>query len=69
MNKHTPLESPQATTKSPKRRFAVIGAGAAGLCAAKYLLQSGFDDVTIFEMGSNVDGLCCYRNDNGRSAA
>lgn len=52
-----------------RRRFAVIGAGAAGLCAAKYLVQNGFDDVTVFEIGSKIGGLWCYRNDNQRSAA
>jgi len=51
------------------RRFAVIGAGAAGLCVAKYLVQSGFDDVTVFEIGTQIGGLWCYRNDNKRSAA
>ncbi len=52
-----------------RRRFAVIGAGAAGLSAAKYLLQNGFDDVTVFEIGSQIGGLWCYRNDSGRSSA
>ena len=50
------------------RRVAVIGAGAAGLCAAKHLLQAGLD-VTVFEMGSCIGGLWVYENDNGRSAA
>ncbi|MGC8469049.1 MAG: flavin-containing monooxygenase [Acetobacteraceae bacterium] len=50
------------------KRVAVIGAGAAGLCAAKYLLASGFD-VTVFEIGSQIGGMWCYRNDSGRSSA
>ncbi|MBW4093831.1 MAG: NAD(P)-binding domain-containing protein [Proteobacteria bacterium] len=50
------------------RRVAVIGAGACGLCAAKYLLEVGFD-VTVFEIGSQIGGMWCYRNDNGRSSA
>ena len=50
------------------RSFAVIGAGAAGLCAAKYLIQSGFDNVSIFELGTQIGGLWCYENDNGRSS-
>jgi hypothetical protein len=50
------------------RSFAVIGAGAAGLCAAKHLVQSGFEDVTIFELGTQIGGLWCYENDNGRSS-
>lgn len=51
------------------RRIAVIGAGAAGLCCAKYLVQDGFEDVTIFEIGTQVGGLWCYQNDNGLSSA
>ncbi|HIM25630.1 MAG TPA: hypothetical protein EYM29_08505 [Rhodospirillales bacterium] len=50
------------------KRIAVIGAGACGLCAAKYLTKAGFD-VTIFEIGSQIGGLWCFMNDNGRSAA
>ena len=33
------------------KRVAVIGAGACGICAAKYLLEVGFD-VTVFEIGT-----------------
>ncbi|HVB68723.1 MAG TPA: NAD(P)-binding domain-containing protein [Acetobacteraceae bacterium] len=51
-----------------ERRVAVIGAGACGLCAAKYLLEAGFD-VTVFEIGSQIGGMWCYQNDNGRSSA
>lgn len=50
------------------KRVAVIGAGACGLCAAKYLLAVGFE-VTVFEIGSQIGGMWCYRNDNGRSSA
>ncbi|MDE2580461.1 MAG: NAD(P)-binding domain-containing protein [Rhodospirillales bacterium] len=50
------------------RRVAVIGAGACGICAAKYLLEVGFD-VTVFEIGSQIGGMWCYQNDNGRSSA
>lgn len=52
---------------SNKKRIAVIGAGAAGICATKYLLDSGFD-VTVFEIGTQIGGLWCYRNDNERSS-
>lgn len=51
------------------RRIAVIGAGAAGLCSAKYLVQAGFEDVTLFEIGTQIGGLWCYQNDNGQSSA
>lgn len=50
------------------RRIAVIGAGAAGLCAARHLKEKGFD-VTIFELGSRIGGLWVYENDNGLSPA
>jgi len=50
-------------------RCAVVGAGPAGLCAAKYLLQMGAREVTIYEVGSKVGGLWCYDNDNGMSSA
>ena len=49
-------------------KIAVIGAGACGLCAAKYLTEAGFK-VTIFEIGTQIGGLWCFMNDNGRSSA
>jgi dimethylaniline monooxygenase (N-oxide forming) len=63
----TPASAPALDAKT--RRFAVIGAGAAGLCCAKYLIQAGFQDVTIFEIGSQIGGVWCYGNDNNRSSA
>ena len=50
------------------KRIAVIGAGACGICAAKYLLEVGFD-VTVYEIGNQIGGLWCFQNDNGRSPA
>ena len=50
------------------RKIAVIGAGAAGLCAAKHLLGKGMD-VVVFEIGSRIGGLWVYENDNGLSPA
>ncbi|MEA2911018.1 MAG: hypothetical protein QOJ15_3099 [Bradyrhizobium sp.] len=47
----------------------MIGAGAAGLCMAKHLIENGFKDVTVFEIGSQIGGLWCYQNDSRRSAA
>ena len=52
----------------PTKRFAVIGAGAAGLCAAKHLVESGIE-VVIYEIGTQIGGLWVYENDNGRSSA
>jgi len=48
--------------------FAVIGAGAGGLCAAKNLVKNGID-ATIFEVGSQIGGLWVYENDSGLSPA
>jgi dimethylaniline monooxygenase (N-oxide forming) len=58
----------QAVGAPLSRRVAVIGAGAAGLCSAKYLLQAGLQ-VEVFEIGTRVGGLWVYENDNGRSSA
>ena len=52
----------------PSSPIAIIGAGVAGLCAAKYLLQEGLE-VFVYEMGSQMGGMWCYLNDNGRSSA
>ena len=52
----------------PDNKIAVIGAGACGLCVAKYLTEAGFN-VTIFEIGTQIGGLWCFMNDNGRSSA
>jgi dimethylaniline monooxygenase (N-oxide forming) len=51
-----------------RRSVAVIGAGPAGLCAAKYMLAAGFD-VTVYEAGNHVGGLWVYENDSGLSSA
>lgn len=56
------------TTATAGRRVAVIGAGAAGLCSAKYLLARGVD-VVVFEIGSVIGGLWVYQNDNGLGPA
>ena len=58
---------PAAAARTPKR-IAVIGAGAAGLCAAKYLLARGAE-VVIHEIGSCIGGLWVYGNDNGLGPA
>ena len=63
------LDAPVAgPNRRGDKRVAVIGAGACGICAAKYLLEAGFD-VTVFEIGSQIGGMWCYLNDNGRSSA
>ncbi len=60
--------SPAGPNTQGDKRIAIIGAGACGLANAKYLLQAGFH-VTLFEIGSQIGGMWCYRNDNGRSSA
>lgn len=51
-----------------KKSVGIIGAGAAGLCAAKHMLEAGFD-VTLYEIGTRIGGMWVYENDNGRSSA
>lgn len=53
---------------TPVKKVAVVGAGAAGLCAAKTMLDAGFE-VTVFEIGSMIGGMWCYENDNQLSSA
>jgi dimethylaniline monooxygenase (N-oxide forming) len=53
---------------SGKKSIGIIGAGAAGVCGAKHMLEAGCD-VTVYEIGSNVGGMWVYNNDNGRSSA
>lgn len=47
--------------------IAVIGAGMAGLCAAKHSLQNDFD-VTVFEQAAQVGGTWVYTDDIGTDA-
>ena len=50
------------------RKIAVIGAGAAGLCAAKHMVAQGME-VVVYELGTRIGGLWVYENDNGLSGA
>ena len=50
------------------KHYAIIGAGAGGLAAAKYLGAKGIE-TTVFECGSQVGGLWVYDNDSGMSPA
>lgn len=47
-----------------KKNIAVIGGGLAGLCAAKYAINSGHQ-VTIFEQTANIGGTWIYTDDIG----
>jgi dimethylaniline monooxygenase (N-oxide forming) len=59
---------PFGSNQRSDKRVAIIGAGACGIANAKYLLACGFR-VTVFEIGSQIGGMWCYENDNGRSSA
>ena len=41
-----------------KARIAILGAGPAGLAAAQYLKERGYDDVLILEKLGRTGGLC-----------
>ena len=58
----------KARSAAGTKRVAVIGAGAGGVAAARYMIAAGFE-VTVFETGSHVGGLWVYENDNGRAQA
>jgi dimethylaniline monooxygenase (N-oxide forming) len=51
-----------------RRSVGVVGAGAAGICGAKHMLDVGCD-VTLYEIGSHVGGMWVYKNDNNLSSA
>lgn len=51
-----------------RKSIGIVGAGAAGICGAKHMLEEGLD-VTVYEIGSSIGGMWVYLNDNGRSSA
>lgn len=57
-----------AAKTSARQRVAVIGAGAAGLTAAKALIDEGVE-VTVFEKGDRPGGLWAQDNTSGLSPA
>ena len=57
-----------AASTQARQRVAVIGAGAAGLCAAKNLLARGVE-VVVYEIGTCIGGLWVYNNDSGLAPA
>ena len=65
MTDHTSRTAAAATAG---KRVAVIGAGAAGLCAARHLLARGVE-VVVYEIGTCIGGLWVYDNDNGMGPA
>ncbi|KXJ76797.1 hypothetical protein RP20_CCG008903 [Aedes albopictus] len=51
--------------KQQQQRYCIIGAGAAGICAAKYALQAG-GDVTVFEQTDQIGGTWSYTDAVGK---
>lgn len=49
-------------------KICVIGAGPSGLTAAKNLLDAGFDDLTVYDRGSEVGGNWVFDADSGHSS-
>jgi dimethylaniline monooxygenase (N-oxide forming) len=58
----------EGTPRSPSKTVAIIGAGASGLCAARHFKEAGFE-VAVYEIGTQIGGMWCFRNDNGLSSA
>jgi ribulose 1,5-bisphosphate synthetase/thiazole synthase len=50
------------------RSIGIIGAGAAGICGAKHMMEEGCS-VTVYEKGSMIGGMWCHDNDNGEYTA
>ncbi|EAT48105.1 AAEL000829-PA [Aedes aegypti] len=48
-----------------RQRYCIIGAGAAGICAAKYALQAG-GDVVVFEQTDQIGGTWSYTDAVGK---
>ncbi|KAJ7341454.1 hypothetical protein JRQ81_005562, partial [Phrynocephalus forsythii] len=61
---------PPGEMACPKLRVAVIGAGAAGLCAARHILASPdtFADPVVFEASDHVGGTWVYTEETGEDA-
>lgn len=46
-------------------RIAIIGAGAAGICAARHSVDAGHE-VTIYEQTNNIGGTWVYTDNVGK---
>lgn len=57
-------KSSETATPARRMRVAIIGAGAAGVAAARHCLQTG-KDVTVFEQGGQIGGTWVYTDDVG----
>lgn len=55
---------------STKLRVAIIGAGAAGLCAARHILSSPdtFAPPVVFEASAHLGGIWVYSEETGEDA-
>lgn len=52
--------------KSAPKNIAIIGTGPAGLVAAKYAIEQGFD-VTVFEQNEAIGGVWWYTDEVGNN--
>lgn len=57
----------QATSIPRDSRIVVVGAGAAGLCAAWYLKSAGFSHVQLLEKSQRIGGKCWSLTVDGQS--
>ena len=52
----------------PSERICIIGAGPSGITAAKNLLDAGFDDLVVYDLGDEVGGNWVFEADSDRSS-
>ena len=57
----------QAAGISRDARIAIVGAGAAGICAAWYLKRAGFRRVKVLEQSPRLGGKCRSLTVDGQS--
>ncbi|KAJ1723121.1 monooxygenase [Coemansia erecta] len=56
-------DAKDARVRVRARRIGIIGAGPAGLAAARVFIETGFTSVTVFERNNDIGGVWCYTSD------
>lgn len=53
------------TESRRKKKVCIVGAGAAGLCAAKHLAENSNFEITVYEQTNDVGGTWVYKEATG----